>query len=214
MDAHFRTGTLHSAKDRHWSDQNIHNQTAYDNNCLCNGAEFFYVIDRLILAAGAKTLAYDGHQAHTYSDGRDTIQVLKDIGHCLRCDGCCSQCGNRRLDGKLSKLKHTVLNSRRDPKSQDTSDHAPVRTDLQVIFHNDRLTILTQLPENNHCTENTGNQCGDRRSCNTKVENPDQNRVSANVHDIGDHGDGHRPLGILLGTKDRSRRIISRNKGE
>ena len=48
VDAHFRTGTLHSAKDRHWSDQSIHTQTAYDNNCLCNDAEFFYVIDRLI----------------------------------------------------------------------------------------------------------------------------------------------------------------------
>ena len=76
---------------------------------------FFYVIDRLILSAGTKTLAYDSHQAHTYSDGCDTIQVLKDIGHCLRCDSCCSQCGNRRLDGKLSKLKHAVLNSRRIP---------------------------------------------------------------------------------------------------
>ncbi|SCH97971.1 Uncharacterised protein [uncultured Blautia sp.] len=37
---------------------------------------------------------------------------------------------------------------------------------------------------------------------------PDQNRISPNIHDIGNHGNRHGPLRILLSTEYGSRRVI------
>ena len=142
------------------------------------------------------------------------VRYAEDICHCLRGDGCCSKRGYSRLDCQFSQLKHAVLDPRRDSKSQNTADHAPVRADLEVITDNNRLTVFSQLVENYHCTENTGNQCGDCRAGNTKMKYPDQNGISTNIHNIGDHGNHHRPPGVLLGTENRCRGIIRRNKRE
>ena len=48
----------------------------------------------------------------------------------------------------------------------------------------------------------------------TKMKYPDQNGISTNIHNIGDHGNHHRPPGVLLGTENRCRGIIRRNKRE
>ena len=90
-----------------------------------------------------------------------------------------------------------------------------VRDVLQLFSsRGGRLTVFSQLVENYHCTENTGNQCGDCRAGNTKMKYPDQNGISTNIHNIGDHGNHHRPPGVLLGTENRCRGIIRRNKRE
>ena len=73
MDTHGCTCFFHAAQDGNGSGQGVDCKTAYYDDHFCDHAEFFYVIDCFVFAAGTEALAYDGHQADAYTDGCDSV---------------------------------------------------------------------------------------------------------------------------------------------
>ena len=144
--------------------------------------QVLFIITAISVAVTA--LSYYSHQTDSYTDSCNTVKVLKDIRHCLSCNGYRPQCRYGRLYCQLSKLKHAVLYTGRDSQSQNSSDHFSIRTDLSVISDYNRLSVHTKLPEYHYSTEDSGCKSCDGSSCHSHIESPDQRRISADINHI------------------------------
>ena len=155
MEAHICTLFLHTAKNGNRLRQCKYHKATYQYYDFSNHTKLLYIINCFILFSCPKTLSNNCHQAYAYTDCCNSVQIFQNVRHCLCCDRSSSQCGYSRLDCQFTKLEHTVFDTGRNSDSQNTSDHRPVRTDFEVVTHNNLLSVFSKLNQNHNCTEHT-----------------------------------------------------------
>src|SRR5699024_2827539 len=130
---HLSAFCFHPPKNSNGPCESVHQQTAGNNDCLTDNHQLFNIINSLIFPAGSKTLSHNSHKTDTNANSGNSVKVFQNIGHGLGRNGGCTHGGDGGLDGQLSKLKHTIFNTRWNTQRKNTADHRPIRTDLQVI---------------------------------------------------------------------------------
>ena len=57
----------------------------------------------------------------------------------------------------------------------------PVRTDRKIVAYINLFCRVSQLPDHNDRTEDTGNQGGNRRTGDAHAKDEDQDRISSDI---------------------------------
>ena len=159
-------------------------------------------------------LSYDRHEPDADSDTRYSIQVLKDDGHSLGGDGGCSECGDGRLDGELTKLEHSVLDARGDSDREHTDNQFPVRANGKVVSKYDWLAIFSKTDQHKTCDEDTSHQSGQSRACNSHVKTKDQKCIACNIQHISRDGYDHWEAAVTACAEEGRARLEHCQKGE
>ena len=213
LKAHISGCRIHACQSSYRFCQDKYQQTGAQNNKLRVPGYSGDVEFCLIRFSGSNGLSDDGHQADSDSNAADTIQIFQDNGHGISRDGKGSQGGDAGLDGKLSKLKHSVFNSGRYADGKNAFDHLEVGADQVATDHNG-LSRKPQETEDNNCAEDSGEQRGKSSSRHAPSENKDEQRVSGNIHQVGEDGYDHGETAVSAGAVKRSSGLKQGEKRE
>lgn len=213
LKAHVRSCRIHARQSSYRLGKGEHQQAGTQNNKLCVPGHSGDVEFCLIRFSGSYGLSDYGHQADPDSDSADSVQVFQDNGHGIGCDGNGAQGGYAGLNGKFSKLKHSIFNAGWYADGKNAFDHPEVGAD-QIVPDHDGLSRKPQESEDNNCAEDSGEQRGKSGSRHAPSENKDKQRVSGNIHQVGEDGYDHGETAVSAGAVKRSSGLEQDEKRE
>ena len=123
------------------------------------------------------------------------FRVLKDVRHRLRGNGNRAKCGHSGLNRQLSKLEHTVLDSRWNTDEQYFLIKPKSGRMERYCFTKIGFVFIPKLSTVRQPHRKYAKLKSKSRPFDTHMEAENKNGISADVHKVGNHRNHHRTGG-------------------